>query len=88
MNTSTRREFLKQTALAGGAACLPSCAHLSSGDDADKQAQIEAGFQQAAKSAELAGFSLSKVQRWLHERALPAIDRETGLYRSAPQFQE
>ncbi len=35
---------------------------------------------QAARSAEIAGYSLSKVHRWLHEKALPLIDAETGLY--------
>jgi len=50
--------------------------------------QTEAAFQEATRSAEIAGFSLSKVQRWLHERALPAIDQQTGLYRSAPEFHE
>jgi len=38
-------------------------------------------FKQAAASADIAGYSLSKVQRWLHERALKDIDPETGLYR-------
>ena len=35
---------------------------------------------QAAASAEIAGHSLDKVHRWLHEVALPCIDEETGLY--------
>ena len=39
-------------------------------------------FTQAAKSAEIAGYSISKVQRWLHEVALKDIDAETGLYRT------
>lgn len=37
-------------------------------------------FEQARKSAEIAGITLSKVQRWLHEVALPKIDPKTGLY--------
>jgi hypothetical protein len=37
-------------------------------------------IDQAARSAEIAGYSLSKVHRWLHEKALPVIDPETGLY--------
>ena len=36
--------------------------------------------EQATRSAEIAGHSLSKVHRWLHEIALPRIDAETGLY--------
>ena len=39
-------------------------------------------FRQAAESARVAGYSLSKVQRWLHERALKEIDPKTGLYRT------
>jgi len=39
-------------------------------------------FAQAATSAEIAGYSISKVQRWLHEVALKEIDPETGLYRT------
>jgi hypothetical protein len=34
----------------------------------------------ARKSAKIAGYSLSKVQRWLHEVALKRIDPATGLY--------
>lgn len=40
----------------------------------------EAAVERARRSARIAGYSLSKVQRWLHERALPMIDPETGLY--------
>ncbi len=39
-----------------------------------------ARLAQAARSAEIAGYALSKVQRWLHETALPVIDPNTGLY--------
>jgi len=39
-------------------------------------------FAQAAKSAEIAGYSLSKVHRWLHEKALKQIEPETKLYRA------
>ncbi len=39
----------------------------------------DASFRQAAASAEIAGYSLSKVQRWLHEVAIARIDPETGL---------
>ncbi len=35
----------------------------------------------AETSAEIAGYSLSKVHQWLHEKALGHIDDETGLYR-------
>ncbi|MCH7224967.1 hypothetical protein [Haloferula sp. A504] len=38
--------------------------------------------ESARASSEIAGRSLGKVQRWLHEVALPKIDPETGLYLS------
>jgi hypothetical protein len=43
--------------------------------------QVDRGaLEQASRSAEIAGYALSKVHRWLHERALPVIDPNTGLY--------
>jgi len=42
----------------------------------------EQAFEKAGKSAEIAGYSLSKVHRWLHERALKQIDPATGLYKA------
>lgn len=41
---------------------------------------VKEAYQQARESSEIAGYSLSKVQRWLHEKALPVIDEKTGLY--------
>ena len=38
-------------------------------------------MKQAAVSARIAGYSLGKVHRWLHQKALEHIDEETGLYR-------
>lgn len=46
-----------------------------------RAASDEPSFAKARESARIAGYSLSKVQRWLHEKCLPAIDKETGLYR-------
>jgi sialidase-1 len=40
----------------------------------------EGALSQARRSAEIAGATLTKIQRWLHEIALPRIDDETGLY--------
>ena len=40
----------------------------------------KAVLERAQQSAEIAGYALSKVQRWLHETALPVIDPKTGLY--------
>jgi hypothetical protein len=37
---------------------------------------------EARRSAVIAGRTLGKVQRWLHEAALPKIDPKTGLYLS------
>ncbi len=39
-------------------------------------------FARADASAKIAGYSLSKVHRWLHEQALPKMDPATGLYRA------
>jgi hypothetical protein len=46
----------------------------------DKEQQSAYGLSEARKSAKIAGYALSKVQRWLHEVALPKIDPETNLY--------
>lgn len=48
---------------------------------ADQQA-----FDQARASAEIASYTISKVQRWLHEVALAKIDPETGLYHPDGDF--
>jgi len=48
------------------------------GDGAPGQANR--AIEQASRSAQIAGYALSKVQRWLHEKALPVIDPQTGLY--------
>ena len=45
-------------------------------------AQAQDAFQQAEKSAAVAGHALDKVHRWLHEIAVPTIDPETGLYKA------
>ncbi|HSP44217.1 MAG TPA: hypothetical protein VLO11_15185, partial [Luteolibacter sp.] len=37
---------------------------------------------EARRSAVIASHTLSKVQRWLHEAALPKSDAKTGLYLS------
>ena len=37
-------------------------------------------LERATRSSAIAGYALSKVQRWLHEKALPTIDPDTGLY--------
>jgi hypothetical protein len=46
----------------------------------------EAAFEQARKSAKIASYSLSKVQRWLHQVALPKIEPDTGLYHPDGNF--
>ncbi len=45
-----------------------------------KEQMDKVAVEQARRSAQIAGYALSKVQRWLHEKALPRIDSETGLY--------
>ena len=44
------------------------------------QGAEDPAFSKARESARIAGYSLGKVQRWLHEKCLPAIDKETNLY--------
>jgi hypothetical protein len=39
-----------------------------------------------ARSAEIAGFTIGKVQRWLHEVALEKIEPDTGLYHPDGNF--
>jgi hypothetical protein len=46
----------------------------------------EAALRKAAVAAEVAGYSLSKVQRWLHEVALEKIEPDTGLYHPDGNF--
>ena len=45
-----------------------------------KEQYSKPGLSKARESAKIAGYSLSKAQRWLHEVALPKIDPETNLY--------
>ena len=46
----------------------------------------EQAFQEGRKSAKIASYSLSKVQRWLHEVALKKIEPDTGLYHPDGHF--
>ncbi len=46
----------------------------------------DAAVTQARRSAGIAGYSLSKVQRWLHEAALKKIEPDTGLYHPDGRF--
>ncbi len=75
MNALSRRQFLGRTVAGSLAAC-------SIADFDQAWAGPTDPLQQAAASAKIAGYSISKVQRWLHEKALPLIDAETGLYRA------
>ncbi len=45
------------------------------------QTAEEKQLARARDSARIAGYSLGKVQRWLREICLPAIDPDTGLFR-------
>ena len=45
------------------------------------QAVEDEAFQAAERSADIAGYSLSKVQRWLHEVALKQIDPDCAIGR-------
>ncbi len=48
--------------------------------------QDERALRDARQSAKIASYSLSKVQRWLHEVALPKIEPDTGLYHPDGNF--
>jgi hypothetical protein len=43
-------------------------------------------FGRARKSAEIAGYTISKVQRWLHKVALKKIEPDSGLYHPDGNF--
>ncbi|MFV2065774.1 MAG: hypothetical protein ACC645_02250 [Pirellulales bacterium] len=60
--------------------CLLFLATLTShgAEPVDAKTAAES-FERAAQSARLAGYALSKVQRWLREVALPSQDPETKL---------
>jgi len=77
MTAISRRRFLHHTTTAAGSLAL-----WAAGSNGASAAAETDPFQQAAASAKIAGYSFSKVQRWLHEKALPLIDEETGLYRA------
>jgi len=55
-------------------------AFASTGNTQTPTEEYAEAFSKARDSATIAGYSLSKVQRWLHEEALPKIDEDTGLY--------
>jgi len=74
MKTLSRRQFLRHTAAGSVASWITASGGYSFAAAANP-------FEQAAASAKIAGYSLSKVQRWLNEKALPLIDAETGLYK-------
>ena len=84
MNTS-RRNFLIQTGTTGLAAFSGVTRGLFPACGGETPEGLESSLARAAASAQIAGYSLSKVQRWLHERCLPAIDPGTGLYRGRLQ---
>lgn len=70
---------MKNTALFG--AIVLVAVFAVAGHSADEEA-----FSRAAASGKIAGYSLSKVQRWLHEVALEKIEPDTGLYHPDGNF--
>ena len=56
-----------------------ACLLLAAMNPGSNAAEIS-DFAAARESAQIAGLTLSKTQRWLHEVALPKIDPETKLY--------
>ena len=77
-HTKTKSTCIVSVALfmAGALAFL---AAPSMGAEPTNAEVTKAAFEQAEKSAPLAGYALSKVQRWLREVALPCQDPETKL---------
>ncbi len=73
--------FLKQTrsisTLSVALSLLFGAAHAA---PSPSQSAKSPFFQGAEQSASVAGKVLTKIHRWLHERALPKIDPQTGLY--------
>ena len=66
-------------------------ASRSAGHKMELQAAPEPAFpplpdDPLQRSAEIAGFTISKVQRWLHEVALKRIEPDTGLYHPEGHF--
>ena len=53
---------------------------------ASAQAAEDPAFNNARESAEIASFTINKVQRWLHEVALEKIEPDTGLYHPDGNF--
>ncbi len=50
------------------------------------QGAEDTAFGKARESAEIASYTISKVQRWLHEVALKKIEADTGLYHPDGNF--
>ncbi len=61
---------------------LSLCVSMPLSTEAKGQDATAKQFEVASDSAEIAGYSLSKVHRWLHEKALKQIEPETKLYRA------
>jgi hypothetical protein len=81
MTFRSRRQFLKSAALSGlGLGMLGASGPRAWVAGASLDNAAGRSLAQAETSADIAGFSLSKVHRWLHEKCLPAIDPETHLY--------
>ena len=54
--------------------------NLFAGNLCARESVDSSALRQAERSSKIAGYSLSKVKRWLHEVAIKKIDPETGLY--------
>lgn len=61
---------------------LSLCVSMGLSTEAKGRDATAKQFEAASDSAEIAGYSLSKVHRWLHEKALKQIDPETKLYKA------
>jgi len=75
--------LIKAIAAATALLATPLAANpSSSASDLKSETPNPAALIEARRSAAIASHTLGKVQRWLHEAALPKIDPATGLYLS------
>jgi hypothetical protein len=81
-SSSVKGKNMKSEMLAKLCAFVAVVILVASGVSAPAAKAEQAAIDQAGASGAIAGHSLSKVHRWLHEVALRAIDADTGLYKA------
>ena len=76
--TARNRTILALAAMLTALLVLPAAAVAQGAEDP--------AFGKARESGEIASYTISKVQRWLHEVALKKIEPDTGLYHPDGNF--